>query len=111
MKTSAESPAPAPGWWLTLPDGRIRIRITVVPGASRTGLADIRPDSLRVRVAAAPEKGKANDELIDWLADQLDIRKSALSLETGATSRKKTILAPAECREAVEALAKTGNAN
>jgi uncharacterized protein YggU (UPF0235/DUF167 family) len=90
------------GWWVALPDGRIRIRITAVPGASRTGLADIRPDSLRVRLAAAPEKGKANDELIDWLADQLGIRKSALSLETGATSRKKTVIVPAECRPSIE---------
>lgn len=104
MSRAPEAAPATPGWWTLLPDGRIRIRVTAVPGASRTGLAEVRPDSLRVRVAAAPEKGKANSELIDWLADQLGIRKSALEVETGATARKKTILAPAECRAALENL-------
>ena len=89
---------------MALPDGRIRLRLTAVPGASRTALAEVRADSLRVRVAAAPEKGKANDELLDWLADQLGIRKSALELEQGATSRKKTVLVPAACLAAVQQL-------
>jgi uncharacterized protein YggU (UPF0235/DUF167 family) len=94
------------GWWTALPDGRIRVRVSAVPGASRTGLADLRPDCLRIRLAAAPEKGKANDELLEWLAGQLGVRKSALELETGAIARKKTVLIPGGCREALEKLAK-----
>ena len=92
------------GVWSIVADGRIRLRISAVPGASRTGLAEIRADSLRVRLAAAPEKGKANDELIEWLAEVLHVRRSALSIETGATSRIKTVLAPADCLAAVQNL-------
>lgn len=46
---------------------------------------------LKVRVAAPPEDGKANAELIRLLAHALKLPKSALSLSRGATSRYKTV--------------------
>ena len=47
-------------------------------------------DRLKVRVAAAPEKGAANQELIAFLARTLDLPKSAFHLQ-GAASRSKTV--------------------
>lgn len=92
-------------FWNMAADGRVRISLQAGPGASKTELVEVRPDCLRVRLAAAPDKGKANAELIEYLAGRLGIRKSALELESGQTSRRKTVLAPAECLAAVIALA------
>jgi len=91
-------------YWNLARDGRIRISLQAGPGASRTELVEVRADALRIRLAAAPEKGKANNELIAFLAQALGLRKSALELESGQTGRKKTVLVPAECLEAVKRL-------
>jgi uncharacterized protein (TIGR00251 family) len=68
-----------------------RLTVKVVPGASRSELAGWTGGVLRVRVAAAPEKGKANRELTDFLAGALGVRKSAVTVVRGATARTKTI--------------------
>lgn len=91
-------------YWNMARDGRVRICLQAGPGASRTELVEVRADALRIRLAAAPEKGKANDELLSFLAKALGMRKSALELESGQTARKKTVLAPPECLEAVKRL-------
>ena len=46
---------------------------------------------LKVEVKAPPEKGKANQAVEALVADQLGVRKSAVSIVTGMTSRKKTV--------------------
>lgn len=52
-----------------------------------------------MKIAAPPEKGKANRALIDFLSDLLDVRKSAVTIVKGETGRDKLIavegLAPA----------------
>ena len=49
--------------------------------------------SLKVKVRAAPEDGKANDEVLAMLADYFAIPKSKISLKSGYTSRNKILLA------------------
>jgi uncharacterized protein (TIGR00251 family) len=46
---------------------------------------------LKIDVAAPPEKGKANEELIKFLAKKLGIPKNRIVIKTGATARKKKI--------------------
>ena len=46
---------------------------------------------LKVKVVAVPEDGKANAELITFLAKQWDIPKSAIEITSGATSRHKRL--------------------
>jgi uncharacterized protein YggU (UPF0235/DUF167 family) len=46
---------------------------------------------LRVRVAAAPDKGKANAAAIMLLAKALDVAKSTLEITAGHTARLKTV--------------------
>lgn len=94
-------------FWSLAADGRVRIAVQAVPGASRSEIVEERADSLRIRVAAAPEKGKANQELLDFLAKALALRKSALVVESGESSRKKIVSAPAEAVEAVKALGRS----
>jgi uncharacterized protein (TIGR00251 family) len=46
---------------------------------------------LQLKIAAPPEKGKANQELIDFLSRLLDVKKSSISIVKGATGRNKYI--------------------
>ena len=67
------------------------LRLTVVPGAQRTRVVGLYGDRLKVRLAAPPEKGAANRELIDFLARSLNLPKSSLKLTLGAQSRSKVV--------------------
>ena len=66
------------------------LRPTVSPGARRTEVVGLHGDRLKVRVAAAPEKGAANQELMAFLARALNLPKNAFRL-LGAASRSKTV--------------------
>jgi uncharacterized protein (TIGR00251 family) len=72
------------------------LRLTVVPGASRTEVVGLHGDRLKLRVAAAPEKGAANRTLLEFLAKRLGLPKKAVRLSGGEHSREKTVevLAP-----------------
>lgn len=69
----------------------ICFRVKVIPKASCSELVEWENDELKVRLAAVPEKGEANAELLRYLADILDIGKSKVLLVQGATSRHKRI--------------------
>jgi hypothetical protein len=47
---------------------------------------------VRVRISAPPVDGKANDELIRFLAEELGVPRSTVRLVSGASSRSKTIM-------------------
>jgi uncharacterized protein (TIGR00251 family) len=74
---------------------RVLLDINAVPGASKTEFAGIKDDRLRIRIAAAPEDGKANSALLAFLAKTLDCPKRELILESGEKSRLKTVSFPA----------------
>ena len=77
------------------PDG-VRVRLKVTPKAKRNqfgGLLD-EPDggkALKVQVTAAPESGKANEAVIALLAKEWGVAKSAISVVSGATDRRKLV--------------------
>ena len=66
------------------------LRLTVSPGARRTEVVGLHGDRLKVRLAAVPEKGAANQELIAFLARTLNLPKGAFRL-LGAQSRSKVV--------------------
>jgi hypothetical protein len=68
-----------------------RLLLLVTPGARRTQVVGLQGDRLKVRVAAAPEKGAANQELLAFLAARLQVPKSALRLAAGVQSRAKVV--------------------
>jgi len=63
----------------------------IVPGSSRTTVAGVLDDMVKIRVAAAPEKGKANQCLVAFLAKQLGIRKSDIEIVSGQTRPVKQV--------------------
>ncbi|GAA1524838.1 DUF167 domain-containing protein [Nocardioides humi] len=70
------------------------LAVRVQPGASRTGAAGatgVDGTELKVRLASPPVDGRANDELVRWLAKQLGVPRSAVTLVRGRTSRSKVV--------------------
>ncbi len=70
----------------------VLLQVKVVPGASRSKVAGVLDGMLKVAVAAAPEKGKANKALLVLLADVLDVPKRAVSIERGHTASRKVVM-------------------
>jgi uncharacterized protein (TIGR00251 family) len=75
----------------------IHIEIKALPGASKTEFAGVKDGRLRVRVAAAPEGGKANAELVSFLAKALGCPARDVALLRGEKTRLKTLALPLAC--------------
>jgi uncharacterized protein (TIGR00251 family) len=73
---------------------KIHIDVKAVPGASKTEFAGIENERIRVRIAAAPEDGKANEELCRFLAKIVGCAKRDVVLVKGEKSRLKTLAFP-----------------
>jgi uncharacterized protein (TIGR00251 family) len=68
-----------------------RITVTVSPGASRSELVGRHGDGWRARVAAAPERGRANDALRKLLAETLDLPRRSVQVVGGQSARVKVV--------------------
>ncbi len=70
----------------------MELTIKVIPRAVKTEMAGEMADgTLKVRVKAAPEDGKANDELCHFLARHYGVARHDVSIVTGATSQRKRV--------------------
>jgi len=78
--------------------------IKAVPKASKSAIGEINEGRLKVRIAAVPKDGKANEELRSFLAKALGIPKKELVIETGEKSRLKTLRLPVSVKEKLESL-------
>jgi uncharacterized protein (TIGR00251 family) len=72
-------------------DNGVIFSVKVVPRSSKTVIAGVLDDMLKIKLIAAPEKGKANKALIEFLAETLGVRKNAVKITSGQTSPVKTI--------------------
>jgi len=78
--------------------------IKAVPEASKSAIGEINEGRLKVRIAAVPKDGKANEELRSFLAKTLGIPKKELIIETGEKSKLKTLRLPISAKEKLENL-------
>lgn len=97
----------SPSWLQPTPDGVI-IRVQAQSHASKTGIAGIHgdtpPQRLKIRIAAAPVEGEANEELLRFFKKKLKIPRVQFELIRGSTAKTKDVL----CRGAsTEALIQT----
>lgn len=77
--------------WLR-PDGDGAVlSLHIQPAAKKTEVAGLHGDALKIRLAAPPVDGKANDRLIAFLAERLGIAKSRLTLVAGVAARAKRV--------------------
>ncbi|WP_026379914.1 DUF167 family protein [Afifella pfennigii] len=100
------------GFWRATPQGML-VSVRLTPKAAKDTLegAEALADGrvvLKARVRAVPEKGAANKALEALLAKALGLAKSAVSVESGQTSRLKTVLVAGEPKELTEKLTKLG---
>lgn len=68
-----------------------RLSLKVVPGSSRDEVVGWLGDSLKVKVKAPPEKGRANDAVVALLADRLGIDPSSIAVVSGHGSPAKVV--------------------
>ena len=78
-------------WLAQAADGSVVLVLHIQPGARKTEVAGLHGDALKIRLAAPPVDGKANACLIEFLARQLGVAKSAVELVSGDTSRAKRV--------------------
>jgi uncharacterized protein (TIGR00251 family) len=69
----------------------IRLSVRIQPGASRTEIVGEHGGALKIRVAAPPVDGAANEALLRFLADQLGVRRAAVTIRSGASGRAKVL--------------------
>ena len=71
--------------------GGVVISVHVQPRVFRTETAGIHGHALKIRVAAPPAEGAANDELCRFLARRCDVSRGAVEILSGAASRQKRV--------------------
>lgn len=87
-------------------DGNIIFSVRVVPRASRSELVGEQDGLLRVRIAAPPIDGAANEELVRVLAKEFGVARRRINIISGHSSRVKKIsiegLSPRELQAAIQ---------
>jgi uncharacterized protein (TIGR00251 family) len=68
-----------------------KVEVTVSPGAARSELVGRHGNGWRARVAAPPERGRANDALVELLAQALGVRADQVSVVAGRRTRRKLV--------------------
>ena len=72
-------------------EGDVVLRLHVQPGAGRTAVMGRHGDAIKVKVAAPPTGGKANDAVVALVADLLGVDRAKVSLTQGEASRTKRV--------------------
>ena len=68
-----------------------RLKVKAIPGASRSEIVVRLGEALKIRVAAPPEGGKANREILQLLAKKLGLLAASVTLVSGAASAAKVV--------------------
>lgn len=72
--------------------GIVTLHIRVHPGARKTCMRGVMDDgAIKIDVAAAPEEGRANAKLVEFLADGFGVAKGNIEIVSGETGRRKTV--------------------
>jgi len=69
----------------------VRLRLRIQPRASRTEVAGLHGDAIRIRLSAPPVDGAANEALVRFLAERLGVPVRAVEIVAGHGGRQKTV--------------------
>jgi uncharacterized protein YggU (UPF0235/DUF167 family) len=83
--------APSQPPWLRLGERYFTVELSVRPGSGRAGFARSRPTGPVVGLNSAPEKGRANRELVEFIAQALEVPTASVSIIKGQGARHKVI--------------------
>lgn len=78
--------------WIRETSEGLRLPVRVIPRAAKTEIQGIHGDALKIRLNSPPVEGKANQALLRYLSDELDIPRSQIQLTSGETGRNKILL-------------------
>lgn len=85
----------------------IRLSLKVISNASKDEVVGLIGDSLKVKVRAQPEKGKANKAVIQLLCTALDAPKNSIVVVSGATSSNKIVEVSNVTQQSIDVLLRT----
>ena len=77
---------------ITAKDNGVSFAIRVQPRASRSTIAGELDGALKIRLAAPPVDGEANEELIRFLSKLFNVARAQIVMRSGQTSRNKLIM-------------------
>ena len=77
--------------WCSVLPGGVRLAVQIQPNAKKTEVVGVLDDALKIKLAAQPIEGKANEALVKWLAASLGVSRSAVTLTHGQTNKKKLL--------------------
>ncbi|MFA5052110.1 MAG: DUF167 domain-containing protein [Patescibacteria group bacterium] len=80
--------------WYYEKDGGTVIQIKVISGARQSGAVGVQGDYLKIKISARPEKGKANEALVDFLSERLDVPPTAIRIVRGNVQPLKIVFVP-----------------
>lgn len=77
--------------------GIVHFYVRIIPNAPHTCISErLQDGSLKVKVQAVPERGKANDALKQLLAREFNVRLHQVTIKSGALHRQKLICITAQ---------------
>lgn len=77
--------------WLRAEGNDVLLQLHIQPGAKKTAIAGLHGTALKIRLAAPPVDGRANEALLAFLATCLALPKSRITLVSGHSSRSKRV--------------------
>lgn len=80
-----------PGPWVRRDGDDHLISVRVQPSGGRSRIVGVHGDSVKIRVSAPANEGKANAELVRFVAELTGLRRSAVQIVSGHRSREKTL--------------------
>lgn len=77
--------------WYRINGEVITLTLHVQPGAKRTEITGLHGEALKLKLAAPPIEGRANEALLRFIADQFDVPLRQVELKQGGQSRHKVV--------------------
>ncbi len=77
--------------WLQATKDGVVLTVKAVPRASKSEIAAVEDEWLRVRIKAPPVDGKANEALVKFFADFFSLPRGSVAIVSGDTARLKRI--------------------
>ncbi len=88
-------------WLITEANGSVTFAVRVVPRSSRNQIVGVEGGALKIKLTAPPVEGAANAALIEFIAEWLGVRRSAVSIVSGDKARNKLVRVHGVTREQV----------
>jgi uncharacterized protein (TIGR00251 family) len=86
----------------------VLLKVKVICRSARNEISGVRNGELVVRIKAVPERGKANRELVAFLAKELSIPKASIRIQSGKSAQHKLLCFPVQARDALESILPRG---